>query len=421
MDNMFSNFRTGDDDSTSPKGFIFGVVCFIASFNVLWYNEGRSVHRAQALEAGRSAVVLVNADKVNTNHNQSLIHTTGMATTDEILSDDMFGVKTNALMLNRIAEMYQWKEKKVTKKRRSSNGTYHTTTQYKYNKEWHKHVINSENFRQPEGHQNPTSMPYQSKHMLANHISVGDFELTKAFKNQLDKAKEPYQLSAEKLDDINTNTQNAFQLYNNAYYSGNAQSPEIGALRIRYTFVNPQDVSIIGQQNGNQIETYATKTGPLNLLAFGKQSADHMFNEAEQENKITTWAMRMGGLILMYAGLYMLFSPILALTRFVPVLSIIVDASISFVCGIMATSLTLITIALAWLYYRPLLGIALLAVAFTLMFMGFQSIKRKRRAQNRESTNTVSGVSVDQKKQSNHKPDQKKSSHTQPNDDLIVR
>ena len=92
----------------SIKGMLFGGALAAVAVFVLFWNEGRAVKRAEALQEGGGAVVTVSADKVDPANEGKLVHLTGAATTTETLADAEFGITTNALKLRRVAEMYQW-------------------------------------------------------------------------------------------------------------------------------------------------------------------------------------------------------------------------------------------------------------------------------------------------------------------------
>ena len=59
---------------SSFGGALLGVVLFIVSFPVLFWNEGRAVHMAQDLEEGAKSVVHMEADKVDPANDNKLIH-----------------------------------------------------------------------------------------------------------------------------------------------------------------------------------------------------------------------------------------------------------------------------------------------------------------------------------------------------------
>jgi hypothetical protein len=69
----------------SIKGVAIGALLFIASFPVLWMNEGCAVRTARGLEEGAGNVISVSADTVETANNGKLVHLSGEAKTDEVL------------------------------------------------------------------------------------------------------------------------------------------------------------------------------------------------------------------------------------------------------------------------------------------------------------------------------------------------
>ena len=90
---------------------LMGIILFFAAFPLLFWNEGRSVHRAQALEEGEKIVVPIDINNVLENNNGKLVHLSGRATTDEVLTDIEFGVEVaSVIKLRRVVEMYQWEE-----------------------------------------------------------------------------------------------------------------------------------------------------------------------------------------------------------------------------------------------------------------------------------------------------------------------
>src|SRR5947209_9808464 len=90
----------------SIKGVVAGVVLFLLSFPLLWWNEGRAVQTADSLSEGESNVVSVSADRVDPANESRLVHVSGTATTTESLSDPVFAVSLPALRLVRDVEMY---------------------------------------------------------------------------------------------------------------------------------------------------------------------------------------------------------------------------------------------------------------------------------------------------------------------------
>ena len=79
-----------------------------------------------------------------------------------------------------------------------------------------------------------------------------------------------------------------------------------------------------------------------------------------------TVALRVCGFLLMFFGVGLLFSPLIALIAWIPLVGGLVAAGVSFVVWIFAflaaTILTAAVVGLAWLYYRPLYGLLMLAI-----------------------------------------------------------
>jgi hypothetical protein len=372
----------------SLKGIVFGLLFFIGSFCLIWWNEGRSVARIKTLSEGRKAVISVSADDLNEGNNGSLIHISGVADTNQVLNDSMFGVQDSALKLRRQVEMYQWKEHSETKTKKNMGGSETTETVYTYRKEWSENYIDSSHFKKIAGHQNPSSMPYHSKTIVASDIRVGVFELSNSFVNKIDYFGD-YPLSQQNFDAMDGGLQQSFQLNGTEYFYGNPSNPEIGSVRIRYKIIRPMDISVVGQQNGDLLETYTAKHGEIALVEEGVVTAEEMFNAAESENALMTWLIRLGGFVLMWLGLSLILGPLKVFADVIPLMGSIVGAGVGAVTGLIALVLSFTTMALAWLFFRPIIGIILLAAALFLLFGGFKLVKRKNYARINIDTDMV--------------------------------
>ncbi|MCS6971883.1 MAG: TMEM43 family protein, partial [Leptospiraceae bacterium] len=122
---------------------------------------------------------------------------------------------------------------------------------------------------------------------------------------------------------------------------------------------------------------YRTKNGETILMIQpGIIPAQQMFQTAEESNQTMTWILRFVGVILMFIGLKMILTPLETLLDVVPILGSIVGVGISLAAGVVAIVLSLITIAIAWLFYRPVLSIILIAVGVG-AFFGVQFLKKR--------------------------------------------
>jgi hypothetical protein len=345
----------------SIKGVLVGLVMFIAAFPVLFMNEGCAVKTAKGLEEGAKAVVSVKSDKVDTANNAKLVHMTGQAFTDEVLKDGAFGISEKGIKLIRNVEMFQWKEESKSEKKKKIGGGEETTTTYTYKKDWSTDRIDSGKFKKP-GYNNP-QMQYKSQTETAKLVKLGAFRLSPALIGQI-STSEALPLQQGNLNKLPADIKGKSKLNNAGIYVGaNPSDPQIGDLRINYSIVKPQMVSIVSKQLGDTFEPYKTKTDTeINRLESGEKSASAMFAQMQQENVIRTWIVRLVGFILMAMGIGMIFKPISTMGDVLPILGNILGMGIGVLAFIIALVLSLVTIAIAWIVYRPILGIILLVV-----------------------------------------------------------
>lgn len=379
MSDSFSETTTvgwGSRLMDSIKGVFFGLILAGISVAVLFWNEGRAVHRQQALEEGASSVVAVSADKVDSANESKLIHVSGEAKSAEGLADDQFDIKApGALRLNRTVEMYQWEQKEHTESKKNVGGSEERTTTYTYETVWSSREINSSSFKKI-GHNNPGSIPYGGSSKNATDATLAAFKLNDLILDSLSPNKTLVPAEATK-PAVDGKQKPAYTVSNGMLYLGNASSPKIGDVRIAFKELPPGPISIVARQIKDTFETYKAKTGDVLLVQSGLVSADAMFKQAEDENKMITWIIRAAGFVFIVIGFSMLFGPFVTLADVIPFIGSIISVGTfigAFVCAI---PVWLITVGIAWLYYRPVLGIALIAgaIAVPILFKMMRSPK----------------------------------------------
>jgi hypothetical protein len=355
---------------------LIGLILFLGAFLVLFYNEGRFVIRTQTLEEGAQAVISIDANQIDPANDQQLVHLVGKTTTSDTLKDTFFGLTvTHALKLRRIVEMYQWEENEQSETEELMGGGTRTVKTYTYHKIWSEIIIKSNHFQQPEGHENPDDMPVKGENWIAKPIQLGDFTLSQTFVSRLNN----YQTLPMTTETFNhlPNTLYAqiggekIQLNYGKYYIGQAPlTPQIGDLRISYEVVRSAMISVVAKQKDYQLLPYITQAGGrIKLLEYGNLTAEDMFKHAQLHNIFLTWALRFGGFIMMFIGLTMILYLLRILTAVLPILGQIVGFFNIIISFLIAAILSLITIAMAWLYYRPLFGIALLIIAGIMLYL----------------------------------------------------
>lgn len=350
---------------SSVKNIFFGFLLIIVSVFLLFWNEGRAVATDQSLKEGASLVVSVNAETKDSANDGKLIHFSGLARTPSVLTDIDFGVGESALKLRRIVEIYQWIENTDSKTVEKLGGGTDTTTTYTYKKDWSDSIVNSSSFKEAETHQNPTSKKYENKEWVAQNVSVGAYTLSE----DLLKSLSGYQsltITQEMLNSLPYAKQQEFELVGNIIYSqtNDVSMPEIGSTRIRYDSITPQTLSVISKQSNDTLAPYVTKNGrAINMIELGDRTAVEMFAGAVATNKTMTWLLRGLGILLMYIGFMMVLGVLPIIASVIPFIGRMIGAGTSVVSFGLTIIISSITIAMAWLVYRPLISILLLLLS----------------------------------------------------------
>jgi hypothetical protein len=342
-------------------GVLFGIVLILGSGVVLFFNEGHAIQTERSLVEGGKVVLDVDADKVDPANEGKLIHVSGTSSATAPLADPEFEISTKGLRLARIAEMYQWEEDKQEETHKSVGGSETTTTTYSYSKTWSDRTINSQNFRQRDRHENPPKK-YSRIDVNANDATLGAFKLDERVLNLL-SPRTAAPVNPQVADKLKLRIANAKVIDGKIYIGGDPDKPEIGDFRISYLFVPVGPLSVIGQQAGSGFSQYQAKAGSRLLMAEpGMQSAAAMFKEAEDENRLITWLVRLGGMVAMWLGAALILRPLVVVADFVPFIGSILGAGAALVALAFTVVVGPVVIALAWLWYRPLVSVVVLAI-----------------------------------------------------------
>ena len=132
---------------------------------------------------------------------------------------------------------------------------------------------------------------------------------------------------------------------------------------------------------GNSFAPYVTQaSGSIELLQIGEHTAEAMIAQAQADNVMLTWLIRLGGFVCMMVGLSLILRPLSVIADVLPIAGTIVGAGAGLIAFLVAAPLSLLTIAMAWLFYRPLLGIALIVIAGGLTMLLKAKLKAARNA-----------------------------------------
>ncbi len=101
-----------------------------------------------------------------------------------------------------------------------------------------------------------------------------------------------------------------------------------------------------------------------------------MFTAAHEANKIMTWGIRVVGFFLMMGGFSMILKPLAVFASILPFLGRIVETGTSFIAFLLAGILWTVVVAIAWIFYRPILGIAILVITVALIVLIVRRLRK---------------------------------------------
>jgi hypothetical protein len=346
---------------------------------LLFWNEGRAVKTYKTLKEGAGKVVSIAADRVDAANEGKLVHLSGMTKTDAVLSDAEFGVSASGVVkLRRVVEMYQWQEHEESKTEKKFGGGTETTTTYSYSKDWSEQAVDSGRFKKAEEHQNP-AMTYHTATQEARKVTLGAFTLSSSLVSRIgnfealpvaDAAALPEALKAK-----------AKPAAGGFYIGSDPATPQVGDLRVSFKVAKPAAISVISRQTGDSFTPYVASTGKsIEMLAAGTLPAAGMFQAAQESNKTLTWILRFVGFIVMLIGFGMILKPLVVLADVLPFLGDIVGIGTGFISFVLAACGSSVTIAVAWLFYRPLVSIPLLVGVGALIWWVVKKAKARRAA-----------------------------------------
>ncbi len=336
-------------------GIAIGFLLIVATVPLLWWNEGHAVKAQRGLDEATKLVVDIQADKADAANNGKLVHVSGDAVSHTPVRDgDLDLVFNDVILVARNVAMYQWLERKDTRTVDEVGGGQRSETTYSYRQDWSDQWKNSEAFKHPTGHANP-QMPLQSQDWAATGTTLGAFAIEREALLQLQAG------SPRKPD----KTPDGWKEDGDGLYRGTDPSaPKLGDLRVRYSVIaSPAEVSIMARQMGSGFETYEMPNGyPIFFVNEGMRSSEEMIKHQRDTEMMITWLLRGLGVVLMWVGFCLVMGPLRAFANVLPFLASVAGFAIAVVALALTLPLALGTIGLAWLFYRPIMGLILLTI-----------------------------------------------------------
>ena len=349
----------------SFKGIVGGVLLILIGIVLLWWNEGNNVRNIRTTAEMEKVVIDVKSDKVDSKNDGKLIATNGTLINEEELTDEALGITIKTPKMIRVVEVYQWDEHS------STDDDGHTT--YSYSKKWSDDLIDSGNFHN-KNKTNPTTKLYENQTLTSSDVKVGAFSLSSNQISKLSTKATFTAFDAAKVSELNLTSSGKY-LTN----SKDIDHPEIGDTRIEILYHDATEASVLAVQQGNTFVDFVSKYDKrVNRVEDGTHSGKEMINVIKEEDNFLKWILRLIGVLLIVFGFAAVLGPISAITSFIPILGSIVGGAVALVSLVLGLALSLVIIAVAWIRFRPLLGISLLViVALLVAFLIIRGKKTK--------------------------------------------
>ncbi|HEY1413949.1 MAG TPA: TMEM43 family protein, partial [Rhodopila sp.] len=170
-----------------------------------------------------------------------------------------------------------------------------------------------------------------------------------------------------------------YQSAGDGYYRGSDPGqPAIGDVRVRFAAVPAQVISVAGANAGGVLTAYRDTNGyTIALPEPGAVTASGMFHDELKSEGRLTWILHGVGFVAMLIGFICMTRPLTMLFAVLPFLESLVGAGAFLVAITLAVPITLLTISVAWIAHRPLLGGGLLLAAVAAWLLLRQMLPRR--------------------------------------------
>lgn len=348
----------GQNILQSIGGAFLGFILFIASFFVLWTNEGRA----------DLSKIAERAEPVSQTTEGKLVYVSGQLNATAPIGDSEYLKPGPYIRLDREVEMFAWVETATEETKDKLGGGTDVVTTYDYKKEWTTSPPDATKFKYPDGHGNP-ALNIQDQTIYAATASVGSY--TVDAKTMELPAAEPVTLNKDAIAPNNSVRQEGNYLYSG---KGSSAMPEIGDVRISFNAVRAgQAVTAFGTQEGSSL--VAHREGSTTLYRALTGSKSDAIATLKTEHKTIGWILRLVGFLMMWFGLMLCFAPLNTILKVVPFMGTIGKGLTGVAMFLVSLILSAVTILVAMIAH----SVIALIVVLILVTGGIIFFVRKRK------------------------------------------
>jgi hypothetical protein len=322
-------------------GVITGILMFVCSFGVLYWNEGR----VDISKIAKTAIELpADSSAVDASAQGQLVSATGVVTSDETLGDGLYLKPGKYLTLDRKVEMYAWVEKQSSSTDTNLGGSETTTTTYDYVKEWVTNPAQPTDMKYPEEHINP-ALTLAGDSLTVKNLTVGSYKVSGDVGlpggNELALNKDMVNITYGSV------------LSGNYIFKGTGTStaPNVGDLRVSYTALAPGfEGTVFGKLSGSSISKYSDEDGNT-LYTVYEGSRAGAIASMHKGYVMTGWVLRLVGFAMMWFGLLSILGPLSTILDVLPILGSGSRFVVSLVTFPIALVLSIVTIVVSMILH----------------------------------------------------------------------
>ncbi len=330
-----------------------GLILFLGSFWLLFWNEGR-VNLAQ-VATGAIEISPLGSPSAPLG---SLVSLTGPITSNELLGDNLFLRPGPYIAVSRKAEMYAWEEEKETRTQEEFGGSEVRETIYTYTKVWTENPEDSSRFYRSREYVNPP-MPFSSQLFRVSQAQIGNYRI--GMQDLQIETPSAVPLDPQTLiPGIQARVEGSYVFKGR----GTLANPQIGDMRTSYTALySGTQVTVFGRlATPNSLESYL---GPRNIRFYRLFASDRFaaIERLAAEHNALTWILRFVGFLMMWVGADSFFTPLHTMLSIFPFLSGLGRFMTRVVTFFIALVLTGTTILVSSIVHNPVVLLLCLGVA----------------------------------------------------------
>ncbi len=300
----------------SSTPLIAGIILVLMGAGILYWNMQRTERTAGVLAQAKAlCVALPSNAKVDKAFHNKLVYTTGSLIAGGQSLDTHFGFGLEGIGFSKKVEYYQYVEKSTKKKEKDASGKEISKTVYEYKKEWKDKPVSSVSFSDKKRENTllienvEEEVVFGKKTRLGAYVVAEEVLMPLAPQKADAESQAPTALNVSEADMQKMHTYILTQGHKDAegirefyedgqegslvhvqgnvlYLGQEVDDPDVGDIRITYTIIPTQEVSLVAKADSARFVPYTSESGELfSLIRRGNISMETMFENAQSQNE----------------------------------------------------------------------------------------------------------------------------------------